>query len=413
MRRAYLILLAVATALTLLFSLPSAAMLATLLTLGIAGLVLGPLPMVCICLWALLPAIIVRGVPLRLLSLALGVGALAAIVLVPPWQADQAIARDLASRDDIAATATALPARPGVEIRRQTRPDPDLRVRGQGRAGALFGTAPCDDLCQRLIAGGQVGWVRIIIVDDPVPAPDGDGGGTAASHALVVQGDAEACHAANPDLSGKPCALYAHDPGAPADLVITLEADRTDWHTAAFVPYQPMGYRRARIQTGPSAPDIFQATQLFHERPNGWVLYDAGSLGNGDGGGGFMLGRNRRASSPIELAGALQTIGIRLGAHRPTPPKAPGTEDNRFVQPPPDAYDAALVASLIETGPSEGDVLTPPFANVVNDWHQRLRWKPELTVGDRQIFCATLRDTSVPRLSWKDQVVRKHTPDCP
>ena len=417
MRRAYFILLVVVTALTMIFALPSVALLAALFTFGLAALVLLPLPFICIGLWTLLPAAIVWRTPLRLPALALGACTLMAIVLMPPWYADRGLARDLATRDAIAATAVPLPARPGVEIRRRASPDPDLRVRGEGRAGALISPDPCGDLCERLLAGGQAAWVRVVLVDDPVSLPEGSGpdGDSPASHGFLVPGDAQACHAASPDLSTGPCALYARDTGAPADLVITLDEDRTDWHIDAFTPYQPMGYRTVVIRPGTddTAPDIFRATQLFHDRPDGWILYDMGSLGNGDGGGGFMLNRNRKASEPIDLAGALETIGLRLGAPRPVPPKAPGTEDNRFVQPPPDAFDAALVASLIATGPPEGDVFTRPFANVVNNWHQRLRWKPDLSDGDRDIFCATLTAKSVSRFSWKDQVIKKHNLICP
>jgi hypothetical protein len=409
LRKTYFILLAVVTVLVLVFALPSAALLASLFTLGLGVVILLPLPYIGVGMWAVLPAVLLWRTPFRLTALAAGVGAVVVALAAPGPFADQALARDLAARGDMKVSRLDLPEQPGIEIRRRVSRDPDLYSHGEGRAGALIGESPCTEACERLLMGGGVGWVRIVLTDDAF------GNDRTETHALFVPGDDAACRAANPDLAGGPCVLYAPDHDRPADLTLILDEDRTHWRADHFTPYQPMGFRSAaaHLGAGADAPPVWQATQLFHERPNGRFGYDFGSLANGDGGGGFMLGRARTATPPIDLAGALQTMGLPLAAARVPLAKAPGTEGNRFISPPPDAFDAARVASLIATGPEGGPMFSNAFRQEVNGWHMRLRWTPDPTEAERAIFCATLESPAIRDLFWQDGLIAKHGIECP
>jgi hypothetical protein len=91
---------------------------------------------------------------------------------------------------------------------------------------------------------------------------------------------------------------------------------------------------------------------------------------------GFLFARTRAITPPIDLAVAVAALGLPLGPQRKLPPKTPGTEQNIFFAPPPDAQDAAYVASLLALGPSpDPRDRSNAFAQEVNGWHGRLRWK--------------------------------------
>ena len=153
---------------------------------------------------------------------------------------------------------------------------------------------------------------------------------------------------------------------------------------------------------------VFRAVQPFYSRPNGLVAFDPGGLGNGTAGGGFLLDRSRAITPPIDLAAGATALGLPLGPPRPLPPKTPGTEANIFIAPPPDAQEAAYVASLVALGPSpDPRGRSNAFAQVVNGWHERLRWKKPITAADRAIFCASFLDPSIRIFFRADQLREK------
>jgi hypothetical protein len=416
MSKTYVLSLTIVTILTLFFALPGVALIGSIFTLGLAIPVIFILPYACLGLWTMLPAAVLWETRARLLFVVLGFGACFVVFALPPWLANNALSADLATRNEIAATPVTLSASIGVELHRPANSNPDLYVIGDGYAGRLIGKAPCDDFCEQLLNGGQIAWLRVVLFNDGINVSHGQTSTDeeVTSHAFLVLGDAATCASVNPDISSGSCVLYAQDDGAQADLLISLDEG---YETRAFDQwdiYRPIGYRTARVFMGPDemAPEVYRATQLFHLRPNGQIMINSGALGIADGGGGIILGRNRIASEPIDLVGALETLGTSVGRAQVPPLKAPGTEFNMFIAPPPDAYDAALVASLIATGPSEGSTFTFSFAQVINGWHDGLRWKPMLTEADRSIFCETLLAQSIPNLFWVDQVIEKHTIEC-
>lgn len=380
-------------------------MLVLIFTFGLTFPLLFVLPMATILLWALLPAVLARNSWLRWSALALGL-ALPASLLLLPGMADREAAAMVAAKSPVAPQPMALTGTVGVEIIRNARHYPDL-WNTKGVRSDFYGDAPCFDLCERMLTGGTVAWVRIVLRDDAF-AND-----KAETRARFVKATDAACHTASADFpeTGATCILFAPDDGQPAALVLDLADDRIwrDRATAAW-PLEEIGTRTATAHSGASvaAPVVFRAVQLFYSRPNGLVAFDAGGLGNGNAGGGFLLARSRAITPPIDLAAAVTALGLPLGPSRPLPPKTPGTEANIFIAPPPDAQDAAYVTSLLALGPSpDPRGRSNAFAQVVNGWHERLRWKNPITAADRDIFCASLLDPSIRLFFWADQLRNK------
>ncbi|MES2541022.1 MAG: hypothetical protein V4583_10635 [Pseudomonadota bacterium] len=149
---------------------------------------------------------------------------------------------------------------------------------------------------------------------------------------------------------------------------------RKDRATHAW-PLEEIGYRTATANAGASidAMVLFRGVQLFYKRPNGLVVLDPGDL-NGDAGGGFALWRKRAVTPPIDLATAITGLGLALGPPRPIPPKKPGTETRDWIAPPPDAQDAAYVASLLALGPSPNPrIRSNAVAQIVKGWQGKLQ----------------------------------------
>lgn len=405
MVRAYFILLWVCTGLTLVFAIPGITMLALIFTFGLAYPLLFALPMATILLWSLLPAVLTRNSWLRWPALAVGL-ALPASLLFLPGMADREAAALIAAKVPVAPQPIPLALPVGVEIIRQVSHAPDL-WNADGVQSALYGQTLCFDICERLLTGGGASWVRIVLSDDAF-AND-----KAVTSARFIRASDAACHAASADFpaEGSTCILFVPDDGQAAALVLDLNDDRIRRKRAtAAWPLEEIGYRTATAHAGSSAeaPVIYRAVQLFYSRPKGAVMFEAGSLGTGNSGGGFALARSRAITPPIDLAAAVTAFGFPLGPPRLPLPKTPGTKDNVFIAPPPGAQDAVYVASLLALGPSpDPRGRSNALAQVVNDWHQRLRWKKPITEADQAIFCASLLDPSIPMFFWADQLRTK------
>lgn len=129
---------------------------------------------------------------------------------------------------------------------------------------------------------------------------------------------------------------------------------------------------------------------------------------NGDVGGGFALWRTRAVTPPIDRAAAITGLGLALGPPRPIPPKTPGTENKPWIGPPPDAQDAASVASLPALGPSpDPRIRSNAFEQIVTGWQGRLQYKTPITEADRVTLCTSLQDTFIPTSFWAVQLQNK------
>ena len=67
---------------------------------------------------------------------------------------------------------------------------------------------------------------------------------------------------------------------------------------------------------------------------------------------------------------------------------------------------------MLATGPEGTPTFSNSFAQVLNGWHDRLRWKESLGTGDLAIFCSSLGDPRIRNYFWDDQVLRKHRMTC-
>jgi len=404
----YLLFLVACTTLTFLLMIPGIAVRAVLFTFGLAIPLLFLLLFATILLWMLLPAAIYWRTGARWPLVAVGLAAAVLLLALPQLLADRAAARLVAEVGIIPPAALHLDSPVGVEIIRDRRHNADFY--GQTAAqSAFYGDAPCFDLCERLLLGGKVAWVRIVLRDDAFENT------RTRTRALFVTAPGAACNAANPDLpTTAPCVLFAPDHGQRAGLTLDL-ADQRIWadEQRAGWPLQEIGTRTATAYLGvdPSTA-IFRARQVFHDRPTWLIGFDLGRRANGSRGGVAML-RQRSATAHIDLATALSAMGFPLAPERKLFPKAPGTEDNRFTEPPRDAQDAAYVVSMLATGPEGTPTFSNAFAQVVNGWQQRLRRKPELSAGERSIFCASLDDPRIGNFAWSDQVIDRHDLTCP
>ena len=359
--------------------------------------------------------------------LAIGLAVPALAVILPPSLADRAADRFLADSKAVAAATLPLGDPIGIEIIRNVRHRSDLYDLS-GVRFAFHGYAAWFDLYKRLLVGGKVASFRIVLRDDAF-----DNTAT-RTKALFVAASGATCVRVTPDLGGRPgCLFFARGHGIAADLTLEHEDVRTWWaDQAPNWPLLTIGMRsaiaRAFGRGVPSlpghtaeAPDepsegrvVFHALQPFQDRPNGIISFDFGELdaGGGGGGGGLSLGRSRRATDPINPAAPFATKGFLLCPQRPSSPKAAGPEANIFISPPPDAQDAAYLASMLATGPEDGAIFSYAFAAVVTDWHDRLRCKAPMTATDRSIFCASLRSARIETLFWSDQVIAKHGITC-
>jgi hypothetical protein len=404
----YLLFLATCSALTLILMVPGVAMMATIFTIGLAIPLMFLVLMATILLWTLLPAALCWRTRARWPLVVVGLVLPVTLLAMPPVLADRAAARLVA---DVGITQPApmpLTGPIGVEIIRDVQHNQDLYARSAGQS-ALYTQAPCFDLCERLLLGGKVAWVRIVLRDDAFLNT------STRTQALFVAASGAACTAANPDLSiDTPCVLFAPDHGQPPSLTLDLADNRIkSSERAGTLFFQEIGTRTAIAYPGAdSSAVVFRARQVFYDRPTGLLGFDLGNFGSGDSGGGLSMLRQSSATTPIDLSAAFAAMGFPLASKREVQPKAPGTEGNSFIQAPPDAQDAAYVASMLATGPEGGATFSSAFKLVVNDWHQRLRSKPELSAGDRAIFCASLNDPRIKSYHWSDQVIKRHKLAC-
>lgn len=404
----YVPALVICTALSLVLMVPGIALIVGIGTMGIGFLLYPLLLLATLLLWALLPAALFWHSGGRWLLVALGLIVTALLLALPIVLADRAAARLVDEGGSLQPAALALTDPVGVEIIRHRSHHPDL-YGANALQSAFYFHAPCFDLCERLLLGGKVAWVRIVLRDDAFVNSG------ARTQAFFVAAPGPACNAVNADLPpASPCVLFAPDHRLPADLTLDLEdrriwpkERRNDW------PLQEIGMRMATAYLGPDRSKVvFRATQVFHDRPIGLIGLKSGNLSSVAKVGGPTLMRRRSATAPIDLAEAVAAMGFPLAPSREAVPKAKGTEDNPFIQPPPDAQDAAYVVSMLATGPETGETFSNSFGQVLNDWHKDLRWKPDLTAADRAIFCASLGDPRIRNYFWDDQVVRKHRLAC-
>ncbi|KIC10061.1 hypothetical protein RA19_12990 [Leisingera sp. ANG-M1] len=408
MQKAYYVALVVVTSLCLLLAIPGFALLAAVFTFGLGYFLFAPLPNLAIFLWAFLPAVRCWQIrPLRLPALLVGAALPGYLYFAPPILSDQAMQHDLASRGDATAEPVEFDLHVGIEIHRKALPKPDLQVPGISfPSPGFFSTLPCFELCERLLTGGDVSWVRIVRTNDDF------GSYRENSQVLLVAGSAKDCRKLYNDYpADKPCLLFAADHRLPAGLTIRIEEERMTSQKELPPYYKPYGYRTVTAFAGPdaNAPLVYQKTQMFHQRPTRYVTFDYGRFGDGFAGyGGYIYARAKAASPPINLEKDIEVLGLTLGPRRMPPQPASGSA-NQEERPFPDPQDAIYIASGLKTGAEGHSVFPASFKNLVSSWHLALMKADRLTPSDRAIFCAARKDERLGQQFQADRVMQKHS----
>lgn len=390
MRKTYFIFLGLVTALSLLLTTPPFATIAILFTFGLALAIMYPLPYTLLVMWSYFPAVVFWERPLiRYGLLAAGTLMIAASLLGPPHMADQAFETDLQLREQVAPRPIRTQPPLGIEIHRHVIPHPDI-YSSNGTSGAFYDNAPCFGLCEKLLSGPDVKWVRLVMrtrqKDGPAPL-----------QFLLKEGTPAECQRLNPDFDGPTtCVLFAPDEGDPADLTLVLEEKLNRETAVESHYYRPFAFRKATAYEGHNldAPVLFSFTQLFHKRPVGQVVFDTGSVSSGNAGGGFTFVRESIASDPIDLLAAVEALGLRLGPDQPAARRP---------------QDAAYVASFIEVLP---DPTQSRRLQIINDWHNKLRENNSLSNGEVTIFCSVMKRQRAEDPLWGNRLLQQHGIEC-
>ncbi|MCD2175312.1 hypothetical protein [Rhizobium sp. C4] len=409
MRNFYFLALVTATVATFLLSLPYVALYVLIMTVGITAPLVIPLPMVCLCLWAAFPSVMLAGRPRwRTWSPIFSILLLVLVIFGPGLVADWEAGKDVAKREIAARTPEIFRAPFGVEIVRPA--SASLRFEASKRPLDIFlQQNPCFDLCERLLTGGQVAWVRLIVTGDMVGKTPGE------SRAFLIPGTPDQCRDIDRDFpADQRCALFSADTGAPAELTLVLAETSSHSSFDSLTPYAPSRYRSASAYRGNTraGTSLFHREQIFYERPLGFLVFNVGSLGAGERGGGLTWDRKMASTSPIELASALQGLGLPLGPVRTRGPALTGATNETAVVPTADAQDAAYVASLLSTGPEIGYEYSAAYSFMIGTWYEGLLAKAELTSSDSSIFCASLKDHRLLPARSKDNVISRHKIVC-
>ena len=160
MDRYYFKALTITSVATLFFMLPRTAEMAVGYSVLTALLPLLPMPTVSIILWTLLPFFSFSGRNWQRFSLLLlPVITILLGLYLPPILAEQQAQQVLKNRHILEPVSLDIPKPTGIEIRRLA----SSVLEGNGE---FYNSTPCFELCERLLTGGDVAWMRIIIKND-------------------------------------------------------------------------------------------------------------------------------------------------------------------------------------------------------------------------------------------------------
>lgn len=406
MRKKYFWTLMWVTAATLLFATPGLAVIATILSLGLLLIPLFPLPMICIVFWIFLPSVFFwKNRLLRLILFVLPVGAIAAAIYFPPQLALKEAEKDVARRN-IELTSTLNISKPiGIEIHRAGDRNPDLFQKG-----AFYDQNPCFELCERLLTGGNVAWIRLVIDGDYF---ENAGNLRSTTSVMVVPGTLGTCNKVNPDFEvNTRCALYAVDDGTPADIRILLDEKKLDSPGSLSSYYRVYGERTATAYRIPIANQepLFRLNQLIYQYPIPFVHFDFDGIQGGNS-GGFRRVYSVNNTEPVDLMATVQKLGLKIGPVRPITPKLKYAKA-QFALIPPDAQDAAFAASVLAMRSNEFKLPSRTYTEVVKAWIYRLRYKENLSEGDRSILCLALASSNIYDGLSKDGLIKQFNIRC-
>jgi len=403
MRITYFILLAFSAIL----SIPFLGLLSAYL---IAAITINPwpilfMPTLTLVLLGLLPLVLLWRTPSRRwLGLLIAPILPLAVLVLPPALAQpqqQTMLQDIPRQNATPIDTTQIK---GVEIQRAVTPNPTM-PRGQ-----LFSRNLCGDICEQLLLGGAIDWVRVIPVNDSISRVP------IRTSALFRRADAPACQALNPDMpDNTPCILYQNDAPDPAQLLITINEGTT--HEARFWRDTNIGGLRRRgirlvqaILPSQSEPQtLFIQSQLFYQTPQPMIISGTGQRADGQIGPGWFYVRETRNTADIDLAGQIATLGLTLA-----PPRTGKTTEPE--QPtPPKPWLTTQIISLMNTDPA-GDASSNNFADAklgqIDSWLSRANTLQTFSPSQTRLLCRLQTDPRTQRLSWPPQLRTNITPAC-
>lgn len=384
--RTYWKALLVLVAMALVMAVDGVALVAVLLTFGLAFPLVfaatGALALLC-----LYPAVRgwkdnrVRGV---LLSAALATIVFAGPAIVGDWQARRLVA--VATSADVAPPA--MPENPGsLEIRRPS----------SGHDGLFEGSGACGSECRALLRSGRVDWVRVVMLDmrgkpldeQPVRVRLGRGDDCAAPGFAADGGDT--------------CILQSADDGAPAGLVLSFETGsgkRVEGLTDRGFAGPRRIWRVTARRPGDAAP-VLRRTAVEIRRPAMPAI--VGPEFNGMNSEGIRFQQTARRHGDVSLSATLAALGLAVN------PAAIAEERTAAVrtrgEPPSAATTRSMVAvlDLPQAAPFSRDQARP-----VAQWVMQARairdWTPERTA----LFRRVLRDRRIQSPTFADQIFARN-----
>ncbi len=230
-----------------------------------------------------------------------------------------------------------------VEIQLVNSPDLtqfELRERNESHSAR---TEICFDLCERLLTGGDVAWVRIVRFSQQRRE---DGETRFSGTTRLALASAAECQVIVPELfSTQNCILFVPDRDEPADLTLKIKSERNWSRAPLFKAYAPRAVRSVVAFQGQNSEQqaVFKLGQIQHQRPTGKIVPNTRSSLESSGHGGWRFQRRTVTSDPFDLSGAVERLGLKLGPFRITN----------------DAQAATYVASLLRPGILAPEVNVP------------------------------------------------------
>jgi hypothetical protein len=393
----YLVILAAAAAMALLMSLNDAAILALMLTLGLA------FPLVFAATFvpymvAFLPLVFSAR---RRLVVALPVS----IALAVAWFAVPSIL----SERQVNATVAALiasdvrPTEPTVgrtfELRRK-------KSFLYGLGGQFMPEEPCSDFCRSLLLGGEVDWVRIVMVDDrPASRKKAEEAEAPSTFFRALKG--QKCAApGEPAKADERCVVFADDSGEPASMIAEIsEKSRIDrLKLGAGALFSPGGERVVTISRMKNGqPEVvLQNTELqLHAVMKGSLL---GPEISGMNSRGIAFVKSPREFNHADFPTLLRAVGYTVADFSETP--APdGAKPKRSWQNPPSADDSRAVVSVLDLPAA---TFNQEQGAVIDRWMMHARAYSEWPAERLELLRRIVRDHRVTMVSFFDQVFERN-----
>ncbi|MEP6066306.1 MAG: hypothetical protein ABJ246_10750 [Paracoccaceae bacterium] len=346
------------------------------------------LPYVGLVLWAILPVVLAWGSKVK--SIIFGYLSAMALMLcfyLPPIMADMVAERHLAKTAPVNSFVFKFDRPIGVEIH---RPAEHSNVFNDWDADtpSLFETTPCFDLCERLLMGGDVAWIRMVLGDDL------QGNSRTETKSFLVSSTGDNCLRFNSDFpSDQPCILFAPDHGQEPELKIHLEQKVDKSSDERTFVYEPTRHLLASGFTtkSPDALPVFVLRQQAYDRPTGGLRIEPGIANKERLWGGYEFVRSKAATAPINLIETFGKLGIRVGPERT---QSVYDSDGKKMIVPPDAHSAALVASLLAVGPEESWAFSTNYSLFVENWVSAMKQRPgsRRTSSETRTLCAIAKD---------------------